>query len=73
VPQSYYFCITYDCLYFKKILSSLSLAMKGRHNKGRRGEERRGKEVGKRRGNEGKRERSRGYSPQIWNSVLAPG
>jgi hypothetical protein len=44
VPQSYYFCIknalklTYDHLYFKKkILGSLSLAMKGKHNKGRKG------------------------------------
>jgi hypothetical protein len=54
--------------------------MKGRDNKRRkgrgvedRGEE--GKERGKGRegkGREGKRERSRGYSPQIWNSVLAP-
>jgi hypothetical protein len=88
VPQSYYFCIknalklTYDHLYFKKnFLGSLSLAMKGRDNKGRkgRGVEGRGEEgEGERRkgregnGREGKRERSRGYSPQIWNSLSSP-
>jgi hypothetical protein len=42
--------------------------MKGKHYKGRGGGE-----EGKEGEGEGKgRERSRGYSPQIWNSVLAP-
>jgi hypothetical protein len=61
--------------------------MNGRNNKGRKGREwregrggREGREgkgrQGEGRGGEGRggegRERSRGYSPQIWNSVLAP-
>jgi hypothetical protein len=60
VPQSYYFCIknapklTYEHLYFKKkILGSLSLAMRGRENKrrkGRGGEGEGGKEEGKDKG-----------------------
>jgi hypothetical protein len=88
VPQSYYFCIknalklTYDHLYVlqKKILGSLSLAMKGRDNKRRKGrgvegreEERRreGRDGGK--GREGKGRKGQGATaPQIWSSVLAP-
>jgi hypothetical protein len=56
--------------------------MKGRNNKGEGGEGRGGKgregrggeggREGTLNGGRGERERSRGYSPQIWNSVHAP-
>jgi hypothetical protein len=71
LPQSYYFCIknalklTYEHLYFKK-KKNFRLAI-ARH-------EGKGKQIRKGRGGEGegKGKRTRGYSPQIWNSVHAP-
>jgi hypothetical protein len=65
VPQSYYFCIknaqklTYEHLYFKKILGSLSLAMRGRENKRRKGREGKGK------GREAKREGQGATAPKF--------
>jgi hypothetical protein len=83
VPQSYYFCIknalklTYDHLYFKKkFVGSLSLAMKGRDNKGRkgRGVEGRGRRQGrgrKGRGEEGKG-KVKGLQPPKFGTLSSP-
>jgi hypothetical protein len=75
VPQSYYFCIknalkvTYDHLCFtKKFLGSLSLAMKGRDNKGKKGSGEEGEGEREREGRE--RRKVKGLQPP--NLELCP-
>jgi hypothetical protein len=73
VPQSYYFCIknalklTYDHLYFKKILGSLSLAMKGKDNK-KEGEGRGGEGEKK----EMKKRKVKGLQPPKFGTLSTP-
>jgi hypothetical protein len=80
VPQSYYFFIknalklTYDHLYFRKnFLGSLSLAMKGRNNKGRKGSGGEGRERGRREGREGgEKGKVEGLQPPKFGTLSSP-
>jgi hypothetical protein len=70
LPQSYYFCIknalklTYEHLYFKKILGSLSLTMTESEKKERKGKGREGK--GREQG------KDKGLQPQKFGTLSTP-